>query len=216
MSKVKGFFAATVNECPGPLGGAILLFALAGPVLLGLGLGMFALHQPHLSVEWNATLYAVQNDRWNFNLVMPETYSWCVYALQVNCPNFDSPVNAWARRDDFAYNGLSRVETERCFNDAEKVNEPSTGGDWDAESCLDADGLITCTDPRPIIRAWYKPSGCGGAAGDEHQWTLNDPAITIPRFTAFTVAGAVLTLLGCGGMCCVFVGKGCPGGDEYL
>ena len=54
---------------------------------------------------------------------------------------------------------------------------------WDAGACLGPGGVINCTAPRPIVRAWYQADDC------ESAWTLNDPAITLPRFTAITTAG---------------------------
>ena len=78
---LKGFFGATINNCPKLIGSTLLFCALAGPIVVLTGGLMFVVHKPHTAVAGNATLYAVQNDDF-FNIVMPDTYSWCVYALR--------------------------------------------------------------------------------------------------------------------------------------
>ena len=75
------FFGATINNCPKLIGSTLLFCALAGPIVVLTGGLMFVVHKPHTAVAGNATLYAVQNDDF-FNIVMPDTYSWCVYALR--------------------------------------------------------------------------------------------------------------------------------------
>ena len=112
-----------------------------------------------------------------------------------------------ARRDDIAYNGLKFVQPERCFADAEKVNKPGKQGAWD-ERCLDNAGIVTCTAPRPIVRAWYQRDSC------TTDWTLNDPADSLPRFLTITIVGAVALVLGCTPMCFLWCMAGCPSKGE--
>ena len=192
------------------VGLGLLLLAIAGPIILLTGGLMLAVHKPHLAVAGNASLVAVQNDYWH--LLPPDellnTYSWCLYSLNAECPSGSAHV--WARRDDVKYNGLpgTRVSNSRCFDDAQKLNEPGQHETWDPTSCMDSEGVVTCTNPRPQIRAWYQPDDC------EKEWTLNDPKDTLPRFIAITVTGAALTLIGCGAMCINWCFHECPS-DEY-
>lgn len=177
---------------------------------------MFALHKPHTAVEGNATVYGIQMDYFDLNILLPETYSWCVYSLQVECTDeagTTTSVNVAARRDDFKYNGLSHVQPDECFEDMLPIlNDPGANEQWTASGCLGSDGAITCVHPRPLIKAWYQPDAC---TAQNWAWTLNDPAITYPRFFAITMVGVVATALGCGGMCTFWLGKGCPDGDDY-
>ena len=112
---------------------------------------MFAVHKPHRLVEGRAALYAVQGDRY-WPDPLPQTYSWCRYSLQVDCPADDqTDVPTRARRDDFAYNGISRVSKERCFEDVTILNNATLGGGgFTAAACLASDGDIICTQPRRI------------------------------------------------------------------
>jgi len=180
------------------------MLGLAGPVLTVTGGGMLLYHKPHLLVATNATLYALQNDYLDWNIVLPETYSYCVYALGVHCGS-SNETHVSARRDAFKYNGLSRVPPSTCFGDATFLNDPEPPLEsWSARQCLLSDesaaddveaGIINCTSPRPIIRVWYNPDDCTGS------WTLNSPEVTYPRFIAILVSGIVATTLGCGCMC---------------
>ena len=98
-------------------------------------------------------------------------------------------MNATARRDDLAYNGLSKVTPARCFADAVKVNDAGAHETW-SDSCTDDSTGLVCSGPRPIIRAWHQQGACASSAG--FSWTLNDPAETLPRFLAILVAGGGL------------------------
>jgi hypothetical protein len=174
------------------LGFVVILLALAGPILLAVGGGILALHGPHLLVRSEAALLGVQNDNFHVHLVLPETYSWCVYALEAECDG--ATVTVTARRDDLAYNALpgDYVAPERCFADAEILNEPGAHGAWDA-GCVDAEGVV-CSAPRPVVRAWYKRGRC--ASTEPYNWTLNDPATTMVRVRVIMGVGAAATALG--------------------
>ena len=158
--------------------------------------------EPHALVQGNATLLAVQNGALHFHIVLPETYSWCVYVLKAECPE-SGETQVTAKRNDIRYNSLKKVPAQTCFNDAIKLNDPGS-----AAECLDSDGDIVCKNPYPLVRAWYQPQKC------DSSWTLDDPGDLIPRFTAITIAGVVLTLLGCGPLAAIWCSRGCPH-DEY-
>ena len=201
-----------VNET-GPCGFAIVLSALAGPILLLTGGAMFAVHKPHRLVEGRAALYAVQGDRY-WPDPLPQTYSWCRYSLQVDCPADDqTDVPTRARRDDFAYNGISRVSKERCFEDVTILNNATLGGGgFTAAACLASDGDIICTQPRPVILAYYDKDKCANGV-----WTLNNPEESITRFLVILAVGGVLFLCGWVPMIGLWMMKGCPtDGDVYL
>ena len=209
LSCLKAFISATVSEesCPKLVGLSILFCALAGPIVLLTGGLMFAVHSPHTLVPGNGTLFAVQSDQF-FHIVVPETYSWCIYALEGTCANGEV-VQVGARRDDFAYNGLGKVSPKKCFEDAEIINKPVEHETWSADRCLPvgSNGVVKCLNPRPVVRAWYQPERCTA-------WTLNDPSTLIPRFTAITVVGAVCLGLGWLPMCAIWCARGRPM-DEF-
>lgn len=214
MGLLRGFLGPWLHD-GNILGMALLILALGGPILLLTGSLMFVVHGAQI-VPGSATLYAVQNDFWDPLTTMTiSAYSWCTYSLGASCPD-GSTVNITARRDDFAYNGLQTVPIDRCFADADILNDPGANEEWSSTNCLEAStGHVVCTHPRPVIRAWFKRDEC--ASGDAFSWSLNDPAQSHPRFIAITVAGAVATVLGLGPMCFVWLGNGCDTeGIDYL
>eukprot|EP00747_Dinoflagellata_sp_TGD_P172435 gnl/TRDRNA2_/TRDRNA2_208917_c0_seq1.p1 gnl/TRDRNA2_/TRDRNA2_208917_c0~~gnl/TRDRNA2_/TRDRNA2_208917_c0_seq1.p1 ORF type:complete len:208 (+),score=22.00 gnl/TRDRNA2_/TRDRNA2_208917_c0_seq1:81-704(+) len=166
----------------------ILCLALGGPLLLLIGGLLFLVHKPHLLVESHAELFAVQNDYWKwYETLQVETYSWCIYSISGRCEE-GGVVNTTARRDDVAYNGLTAVPAQRCFDDAEVLDGVDT-----SSTCLDEDNIVVC-HPRPVIRAWHY-------SGDCNSWTLNDPGTLNTRFTIITAVGAVCFACICCPLC---------------
>ena len=201
MGFLRAFCGPWVNY--GACGVLVMFLALAGTVMLGIGGGMLAVHKPHTMVPIEAELFSVQNDYFE-HAVMPETHSWCLYSLRSTCPD-SQVVNVTARRNNLAYNGLDKVSPQRCFADVSKLNDAGVHGVWNA-SCVAASGVV-CTEPRPIVRAWYQQGKC--ASGGQSTWTLNDPAETLPRFLAICITGGIATLWGLGPMAALWVFRGC-------
>lgn len=212
MGCLRAFVGPWVNDF-GPLGFGVLFMALASPILLGLGGGMLGVHRPHTLVASEGTLFAVNMDFFDTNIVLPETYSYCVYSFTGVCGD-GALVNVTARRDDVAYNGLKKVTPTRCFADVEKLNDAGAHETWSDECVPDSTG-VACSGPRPVIRAWYQQGSCD--SGRLFSWTLNDPAETLPRFLAILIAGGVATLCGLVPMIGLWLCKGCETeGDDYV
>ena len=184
-------------------------FAMAGPILLLTGGLMFAVHKPHRLVEGQATLMAVQNGRY-WPAPLPSTYSWCRYSMLVDCPaDNQTGVPTRARRDDFAYNDLTTVSREQCFEDMEILNNGSAG--FTPQACLDSGGDVVCTQPRPIIRAYYDREKCADGV-----WTLNNPTESITRFVAILSVGGALFVCGWVPMAGRWMAAGCSCDDDGI